>query len=266
MREFLERILITGSSGVIGREFPKSIGKLKIRMEDSETQILKKIRQAKILPKTIIHLAGIVSTNDCEKDPKKTFEINVNGSIKLMKAGKLSGVKDFIYISTSHVYKSIKSYSAKINILFPKEPNSIYGKSKLIAEKKLQELSRRTGYPKLTIVRVFSVNSPLLKKGFLTHNLYLRKKNKDYSPISGLNIVRDFLTTKEIVKKILKIAYTYNKKKIYLVCSGKQTTIEELAYNILQIDKNKIQLKEKGEKKLPVSSNWNSLIGYPTII
>lgn len=263
MRELFKKILITGSTGSIGREFPKSIGKLTVRMEESEIQMLMKIRRAKILPKIIIHLAGMVATNDCEKNPKKTYRVNVDGAVKLMRAGKLSGVKEFIYISTSHVYRGVKSYSAKINISFPKKPNSVYGKTKFIAEKKLRELSKNPGYPKLTIVRVFSVNSSLSRKGFLTHNLRVRKENMDYSPIPGLKIARDFLTAKEISKKIIMIAGACNKKEIYLVCSGKATTVEELAYRILEIDKKKIQLKEKPST---VPSNWNSLVGYPTII
>lgn len=263
MKEFLRTIAITGCSGSIGREFPKSCGKLNIRLEDSEIKMMRKIKNIGFFPTTLIHLAGLVSTSDCELNPKKTYKINVEGSIKLMKAAKLAGIKEFIYVSTSHVYKSISSYSVKINLSFPISPNNIYGKSKLAAEKKLRTLSENNNYPRLTIVRVFSVFSPFLRKGFLVSNLLERKKNKDYSPIPGLKIKRDFLNTKEICKKLIRIARVHNKKKIYLLCSGKPISIEDLAYKIFEVDRNKIKLEEK---KIQSKSNWNSLVGYPTII
>ena len=263
MKEFLRTIAITGSSGSIGREFPKSCGKLKIRLEDSEIKMMREIKKISFFPKTLIHLAGLVSTSDCELNPKKAYEINVEGSIKLMKAAKLAGVKEFIYVSTSHVYKSISSYNAKINLSFPICPNNVYGKSKLAAEKELGKLSKKNNYPKLTIVRVFSVFSIFLRKGFLVSNLFERKKNKDYSPIPGLKIKRDFLNTKEISKKLIRIAKASNKKKIYLLCSGRSISVEDLAYKILDVDKNKIKLEEK---KTQSKSSWNSLVGHPTII
>ena len=53
------------------------------------------------------------------------------------KAAKLSGVKNFLFISTSHIYKPINSYNVYTNTFFKKDPKGIYGKTKLEAEKNL---------------------------------------------------------------------------------------------------------------------------------
>ena len=259
--EKFKRIALTGYRGSIGREFPKNCQKLYTRLEDSIVKMFIEINKLKIKPHTLVHLSALVSTQECEKNSKKAFELNVEGAKKWYKAAKLSGVKNFLFISTSHIYKPINSYNVYTNTFFKKDPKGIYGKTKLEAEKKLIFLSKIKGYPKLTIVRVFSVYSFNARKGFLIHDLLNRKKKKDYSTLKGLNLQRDFLSTERIAQNILKICKKEKKKNLYQICSGKSKSIEKVCIEILGK-----KFFEKCKKDNNSKSNWLSLIGRPTVI
>lgn len=51
----------------------------------------------------IIHLAAIDETKT-EQDPNLALQVNTLGTLNLLEAAKLTGVKRFIYFSTAHVY------------------------------------------------------------------------------------------------------------------------------------------------------------------
>ena len=195
--EKFKRIALTGYRGSIGREFPKNCQKLYTRLEDSIIKMFIEINKLKIKPHTLVHLSALVSTQECEKNSKKAFELNVEGATKWYKAAKLSGVKNFLFISTSHIYKPINSYNVYANTFFKKDPKGIYGKTKLEAEKKLIFLSKIKGYPKLTIVRVFSVYSLNARKGFLIHDLLNRKKKKRLLNFERLKFTKRFFINRK---------------------------------------------------------------------
>ena len=136
--ESLNKIALTGSTGSIGLEFPKKCSKLYTRLEASTYKMISEINKLKVKPETLIHLSALVSTKKCKLNPKKAYELNILGATKWYKASKYTGIKNFIFISTSHVYKSIKNKNVVINYGFDTEPGNVYGKSKLIAEKKLK--------------------------------------------------------------------------------------------------------------------------------
>ena len=79
--------------------------------------------------------------------------------------------------------------------------------------------------------------------------------------MKGLNLQRDFLSTKIIAQKILKICKREKKKNLYQICSGKPKSIEKICIEILGK-----KFFEKCKKKNNSKSNWLSLIGRQTII
>ena len=259
--ERLSKIAFTGYNGSIGKEFPKNCQKLKSRLENSINKMVFEINNLKIKPETLVHLSALVSTKECERSFEKAYNLNVLGAIKWYKASKIAGIKNFVFVSTSHIYKSTRTLNVNINIGFQKEPKNNYGKSKLKAEKNLQFLSKIDGYPNLVIARVFSVYSVNAREGFLINELLKRKKKKDFSTIFGINVQRDFLESKKISEKLIKISINKNKKKIYHICSGKPRTIEEICIKILGKS-----FYNKCKKNISNNSNWKSLIGRQTII
>lgn len=58
----------------------------------------------------IYHLAAVADIGDSFNDPRKTFEINVMGTLNLLEAAKLNNIKNFIFASTIYVYSNQGSF------------------------------------------------------------------------------------------------------------------------------------------------------------
>lgn len=129
-------ILVTGSSGYIGSNFIDTFEKeyhfFKFSLQENaiDTLNLEKID-------TILHCAALVHQK-IEYDYKTYDDVNVQYPITLARKAKESGVKQFIFISTIAVYGEDKK---DINEKTTYAPITPYGKSKLEAERQLEELN-----------------------------------------------------------------------------------------------------------------------------
>ena len=56
----------------------------------------------------VVHLAALVSVPESMRDPVLTYDINVNGTLNLLKASVDYGVKRFVYASSCAVYGNVE--------------------------------------------------------------------------------------------------------------------------------------------------------------
>lgn len=90
----------------------------------------------------IVHVAGIVHRPDCT-DWKLYKSVNCDMPIAIATMAKEQGVKSYVYFSTMGVYKAAKSLKGCVidnNTPVLGEGNSMYGRSKLMAEEGLRLL------------------------------------------------------------------------------------------------------------------------------
>jgi UDP-glucose 4-epimerase len=80
----------------------------------------------------VIHAAAIVGVIQAADIPIKALRVNVEGSINLFEAMRLSGVKRVVHISTEETYGDFQS--ALIDEEHPQKPVSVYGVTKLAVE------------------------------------------------------------------------------------------------------------------------------------
>lgn len=151
----MKKILITGANGMIGsaivREF---INKYELILVDPHTSRIEQYKgRVTILKRSlteisewqdvldevycVIHLAAAVHwVPKTRKEEQKFIDTNAEGTRKLYNVCSKHGVKRFLYFSTNDVYEaSDKVITENTDV----KPNSIYGESKLIAEKYLLE-------------------------------------------------------------------------------------------------------------------------------
>lgn len=132
-----KRIAVTGASGLVGSWFC-TINQTPIsRRFDLVTGhdiTNRKIRDEIVKDcDVVLNLAALSGIKSCNDDPKGAKKVNEDACIDLAKAAKKAGVKRFIQASTSSVYGETSKY--RINEAHPTEPRSLYGKTKLKAEK-----------------------------------------------------------------------------------------------------------------------------------
>lgn len=94
-------------------------------------------------PDAVVHTAAIVGVIQCAQLPTRALRVNVEGSINLFEAMRLSGVKRVVHISTEETYGDF--LSPVIDEDHPQRPVSIYGLTKLTTEHYGRVYSREHG-------------------------------------------------------------------------------------------------------------------------
>lgn len=132
----MKKLLITGSNGFVGSYF---VNKYKNKYETKTFSFLKDNLNALDCSDvdTVFHLSALVHQmgGACAEEYEK---VNVIQTLELAKKAKESGVKHFVFMSTVKVYGEETDSKYTENTLC--NPEDEYGKSKLKAERELQNL------------------------------------------------------------------------------------------------------------------------------
>ncbi|MEM0445136.1 MAG: NAD-dependent epimerase/dehydratase family protein [Nitrososphaerota archaeon] len=153
----MDRVLITGSQGFIGRSMMEYLERkgyevvgldvgegagLRINILDSDA-LIAATKDAK--PSHIIHLAAVSSPPACREDPQSCLKTNVLGTINALEAARLIGVERFIFLSSANVYGPRPA--TPVTEECPLAPRALYDHSKVIAEKCVEAYNRLYGLP-----------------------------------------------------------------------------------------------------------------------
>ncbi len=216
------KTLVNGQSGTIGKFISNSCIKLPGDLRTKEQ--LDNFKNLADNETVFIHLAGIVGNSLVEMDVLSSNRVNVEATIELGEVALKTGVKKFIYVSSSHVYgKSV----GLINENFSTNPSSLYARQKLEAEKALLKIFAADP-ERLLIIRVFSIldfGMPSFTLGGAIENLIA---NPETAKLSNADDIRDFLTPKTVAKNLELIAES-EISGIYNLCSSKGETIADAA-------------------------------------
>ena len=105
----------------------------------------------------VFHLAAQPGVRFSMENPIKTSEVNITGTLNVLRAAREAGVKRVIFASSSSVYGQPKYMPVDERHLT--EPISIYGASKLAAEKYCRIFDDQLDLP-VTILRYHTVYGP----------------------------------------------------------------------------------------------------------
>jgi nucleoside-diphosphate-sugar epimerase len=105
----------------------------------------------------VFHEAALASVTVSVKDPILTNEINVTGTLNLLKASSDFGVKRFVYASSAAVYGDTPSPQKREDMTL--NPRSPYGISKLAAENYVKIFYKLYGLETVSL-RYFNVYGP----------------------------------------------------------------------------------------------------------
>ena len=255
-------ILITGAGGWLGSELTKQLleRKEEIRAFNYiETESLKKLKEK--YPKnldiiigdicdndkmeealenidTIYHLAAkvhIVPTN--KEEELEFYKVNTEATKNIFEKALEKNIKRVIFFSTVSVYEQTDN---EININSRKDPNTIYGKSKLEAEKIANELYTKDKLP-ITIIEPVTVYGEGDVGNFKKLENLIQKRI--CVRFGNGNNKKTVIYYKDLIKMVIKIANDANYIGKTVICGTEILTINEI---------NDILIKKYNKKVLKI--------------
>ena len=244
----MNSILVTGSSGFIGRKVLEKLPKLEvitdydnsIRIDLQNINEVMKINSADI----VIHLAG--------KTPKKElkwndyFNNNISSTLNILEYCIIKNVKKLIYVS-NYIYGNPK-YSP-IDEIHPINPHNSYSESKYLGERLCKFYCDKMNI-NLIILRPFNIYGESMNKNFLLSNLINSIKTDQKMTIVNKDSRRDFLHVDDFVDLILKIKDYNCKFEIFNVGTGISFSFNEIIEKIEKITSKKLNLEYLEDKKI----------------
>ena len=253
-----------------------------IRDEEVLRNAFRYFYQKKIPIKAVIHFAGLKAVADSFKNSKEYWDVNVNGSITLLKVMDLYDCSKIVFSSSATVYDfSSNSPLKEFNKLKPTSP---YGETKLEIEKILKRhFFKKKGNWNNVILRYFNPIGahssgligedpktkptnllPLLIEAcsdFKTLEIY----GNDWPTKDG-TCIRDFIHVMDLaeahLQSLLHIQNEQSKHLILNVGTGRGTSILELIKIFEEVNQCTIKYKfsNRREGDIPESIADNSLI------
>ncbi len=245
-----KRVGITGGDGVLGGIISKRFVERGIKTTSYPDNITDVASLHKWFGNHnfdfFFHFAAIVPVTDVQNDPLKAYEVNAIGTYYICKEiVKTQSSCWFFIASTSHIYK--KQPAVDFGLLkesHQKEPATIYGMTKLLAEQiSIPILEHyKISY---CISRIFSFTSVRQKEPYLVPTL--RRKIESTSENDTLNIVnpdcvRDIIDAETVIDCILHLALNHV-KGIINIGSGEGKRIIDIAQHIMKLANKNIQIK-----------------------
>ena len=247
----IENVLITGGAGYIGSHIAEQlVQKKNIIILDNlitgykrlinkkakfingdiknKRKLIKIIKNYKI--DSIIHLAAFLNVKESEKNKKKYYKNNINGTLNLIHACKDSTVKNIIFSSSCSVYGNVKG---PVNEKKRPDPKNYYAYTKLKSEEIIKKFSKKYKY-RYGILRYFNVAGASssgkigeieTSHGHLIKNIAIQSLKskpiiyiygKDYNTKDG-TCIRDYIHVSDLVDIHIKTLKYINTKSKSLV-------------------------------------------------
>ena len=257
----MKKILITGSSGFIGKNLVDNllseyeIVGLSKKVEKSKINcITKDINQ--ITSKDfknifcVIHLAAITDPKICEDFPDQCITTNVLGTQKILEASRKNNCK-VVYASTSHVYGIPKKIP--ISETASTSPTSIYAGSKLAGEILCESYQKQFNMD-ISIVRIFSVYGPKSNNHCVLPSIVKQMKNSNIIKLGNINSKRDFIFISDIMDAFKIILKNINGFNVYNVGAEKSYSIKEICKKFEKLYGKKIIIKNNLEQNRKIDA------------
>ena len=260
------RILVTGGTGFLGRNLARSLLEkghevtILDNLSNSEMSVADELRRLgsdfmegdirdngiaeRIDHDCIVHLAAQISVSKSMEDPMTTIDINVNGTLNLLRAAAKNRVKRFIAASTAAVYGNVRS--ASLSEEECGEPASPYGASKLSMEKYIREFSDSYGMDSvsLRIFNLFGQMQPLNTGGVVTKFAEQIKRNEPLRIFGTGEQTRDFVHVDDVVGAIMLSLEGISGRRgtVYNIASGRSVSIADLASTMVRLSRKDIKI------------------------
>jgi GDP-4-dehydro-6-deoxy-D-mannose reductase len=174
-------------------------------------------------PDAVVHLAAIASGADARRDPVTATRVNVEATVALLTAiAETGSAPDFLFVSTGEVYGA--GHEGPITEHAPVRPVSDYASSKAAAEAAVLDLGPASGM-RTIVARPFPHSGPgqdtrFVLPAFAARLQEAKRAGEQQIPVGNLDVVRDFLDVRDVVRAYLLLLAHATSGEVYNVASG----------------------------------------------
>ena len=297
-----KNILVTGGFGLLGKPLVQKLVKLKHNVIILEKKSTDRVKFLKTKPKKIIsgdflnfmlvgriikkykidiifHLGAITQVLESLKEPYKTHQINVLGTINFLEnIRRINNKIIFLYSSSDKAYGELEKRreykeSDRLQSIYPYDVSK--SASDLICQSYAQTFSLTTG-----IVRCGNIYGPgdFNLKRLIPEVILSSIKNKRFTIRSSGKSTRDYVYVEDVVKAYIslmnKLIRSPNEMKIYNVSSKFNYSVIEIVNMILKTmnclhlkpiilnnSKKEINFQRLNYSKIKKELNWKPQTG-----
>jgi len=184
----------------------------------------------------VVHLAAVVSVAYSVERPEEVNDVNVAGTLRLLKACSRRGVRRFVFASSCAVYGEPRRIP--IDEDHPTAPLSPYAASKLAAEAYVHAYSAVSGL-RYAILRIFNAYGPRQahgEYGGVVARFICRALRGEPLVIYGDGRqTRDFIYVGDVAEAFRLALESGPANAVYNVGTGVETSIRDLASAVVRV-------------------------------
>lgn len=210
------RVVIVGSEGFVGKELKRQCRTKNIEVitidsvsSDDPNHVVADIRSKDIdsaIPQQVdalVHLAAISQDEDCRANPHLAFDVNVLGTLNLIRAAKRRGARQFIFASSEWVYGEVidGALQTEEQVIDATKIQSEYALSKIVGEQALKLAHQRDLCP-VTILRFGIIYGTRPDNGSAVESLFHAVGTGETISVGSLDSARRFIHVSDIAEGI----------------------------------------------------------------
>jgi GDP-4-dehydro-6-deoxy-D-mannose reductase len=250
-----KRLFVTGLSGFVGQHIQS-----RLASPDSAWELLPAASRFDLtdpdslvdlwpqMPDAVIHLAGQTFVPEAFRDPARTLDINLLGTLNLLQALKARGFQGtFLYVSSGDVYGQVSENDLPITEQQAPCPRNPYAVSKISAEFLSLQWGLSEGWPVL-VARPFNHIGSGQKESFVIASAarqIIRIKQGLQAPqleVGDIDVSRDFLDVGDVVSAYFALLEKGQAGQVYNICSGQEQSIRSLIEQLADLAEVTMQL------------------------